>query len=269
MVNIKMIVPFKNGVAKTGLRLILAGFVLLPLLAGTGCFSVPDDVSAGLGEQISLSIGQNVSITGEELGIQFIGIVSDSRCPTGATCIWQGEVTAVIDIDFGGTIHRKSLIEPGLTGTPSMSDFQEYRFTYSVKPYPALGTEIRETDYRLEITVERRYSLTGGVLVTFDVLGQQYSVFVTDSAAIEQVLAVQRGENQAKIPSGRLVAGSVPYNEPWSWHIDPVDIHMAEVTIELCDGTPQMVEDNLDYWLQSVQRFCPWAATIVTVRDFR
>ena len=264
------IVPFKNHSAKPGLeRLFMAGMFLLPLLVFSGCFSLPGEIDADMGEPFSLSIGQKASLAGDEMGIQFIGIVSDSRCPTGATCIWQGEVTAVIDIDFGGIIHRKSLIEPGLTGTPSQSDFQEYRFTYSVKPYPALGTDIKEADYRLELTVERRYALTGGVLVTFDVLGQQYSVFITDGAAIEQVLAVQRGQSQARIPSGRLAAGSVPYNEPWNWHIDPEDFHMAEVTIELCDGTPQMVEDNLDYWLQSVQRFCPWAATMVSVRDFR
>jgi hypothetical protein len=269
MAESQMNISNKGSFAKPGRRLILAGLVLLPLLAAAGCFSLPDEINADMGEQISLSIGQSVSLAGGEIGIQFIGIVADSRCPTGATCIWQGEVTAVIDIDFGGTIHRKSLIEPGLSKTPSQSSFQEYRFTYSVKPYPTLDKEIKDSDYRLEIMVERKYSLMGGVLVTFDVLGQPYSVFITDSAAIGQVLAVQSGQSQAKIPSGRLVSGAVPYNEPWSWHIDPADFHMAEVTIELCDGTPQMVEDNLDYWLQSVQRFCPWSATIVTVRDFR
>jgi hypothetical protein len=51
----------------------------------------------------------------------------------------------------------------------------------------------------------------------------------------------------ATIPSGRLVRGPVFYNEPWSWHIDPEDIFMAEVTIELYDGIPSQVEDNLDY----------------------
>lgn len=40
---------------------------------------------------------------------------------------------------------------------------------------------------------------------------------------------------------------------------------MAEVTIELCDGTPSLVEADLDYWLNAVGRFCPWSAELVSV----
>jgi len=111
--------------------------------------------------------------------------------------------------------------------------------------------------------------LSGGILVTFDVNGETYRIFITNEEAIQQVFDVQRGESQARIPSGKLIKGSVWYNEPWSWHIDSQDIHMAEVTIELCDGTPSQVEADLDYWVDTVGRFCPWNATIVKIEDFR
>jgi len=132
-----------------------------------------------------------------------------------------------------------------------------------------LGKEIKENDYRLQLTVDKTSAMSGGVLVTFDVVGEMYSIFVTNKSTIEQVFAVERGESKATIPSGRLVRGSVFYNEPWTWHIDSEDIHMAEVTIELCDGIPSQVENNLNYWLQTVQRFCPWNARIVKIEDFR
>lgn len=48
-------------------------------------------------------------------------------------------------------------------------------------------------------------------------------------------------------------------------HIDSEDIHMAEVTIELGDGTPSQAEANLDYWVDTVKRFCPWQAKLVGV----
>ena len=112
-------------------------------------------------------------------------------------------------------------------------------------------------------------SLSGGILVTFDVNGETYRIFIKNEETIEQVFAVQRGESQAKIPSGKLLRGSVWYNEPWSWHIDSEDIQMVEVTIELCDGIPSHVEANLDYWVDTVGRFCPWNATIVQIEDFR
>ena len=112
-------------------------------------------------------------------------------------------------------------------------------------------------------------TLSGGILVTFDVLGENYSIFITNEDTIEEVFAIERGESWATIPSGKLNRGSILYNEPWSWHIDPDDVHMAEVTIELCDGLPSHVEADLDYWITSVQRFCPWNAKIVEIEDFR
>jgi hypothetical protein len=33
--------------------------------------------------------------------------------------------------------------------------------------------------------------------------------------------------------------------------------------IELCDGCPQMVEDDLDYWVETVGRFCPWSTRVL------
>lgn len=112
-------------------------------------------------------------------------------------------------------------------------------------------------------------SLCGGIVVSFDVNGEVYNVFITDEEAIEDVFAVQRGESQAMIPSGKLLRGSQCYNLPWGWHIDPEDIHMAESTIALCDGLPSHVEDDLDYWVDTVERFCPWSAKIVHIEDYR
>ena len=90
--------------------------------------------------------------------------------------------------------------------------------------------------------------LCGGIVVTFGVEGEIFNVFITDEDTIEEIYAVQRGESRATIPNGRLVRGSVCYNLPWSWHVDPEDIHMAEATVEFCSGLPSHVEDDLDYF---------------------
>ena len=112
-------------------------------------------------------------------------------------------------------------------------------------------------------------ALKGGVLATFEVSGERYSIFITNPQTIDQVYSVLRGTSNARIPSGRLLRGQVSYNKPWHWHIDSQDVVMAEVTIELCDGRPSYVENNLDDWLNSVGRFCPWWAQLVELRDFR
>lgn len=111
--------------------------------------------------------------------------------------------------------------------------------------------------------------LEGGILVTFDVQGERYKVFITNEQTIEQVYALQSGQSQASIPSGKLLRGQVFYNRPWSWHIDSEDVVMAEVTIELCDGRPSHVEANIDYWVTQVGRFCPWSARLISIEDYR
>jgi len=112
-------------------------------------------------------------------------------------------------------------------------------------------------------------TLSGGILVTFDVEGEEYKIFVKNEETITNMLALEKSESQAKIPSGKLIGEPVSYNTPWSWHIDPYDIHMAEFTIEACSGLPSHVENGLDYWVNTLGRFCPWSAVLVEIQDYR
>jgi hypothetical protein len=43
---------------------------------------------------------------------------------------------------------------------------------------------------------------------------------------------------------------------------------MAEVAIEVCDGLPSYVEENVDEFVDRVGRYCPWAAQLVELRDY-
>lgn len=231
------------------------------------CSNQPGETSIVIGQTINLSSGQVVSITGEQLKIQFLEVITDSRCPSGVTCIWEGEVSCLIEITFQDSTNR--LVLNQRSSAISTIEFGDYNITYEVLPYPKAGENIENKEYILRLTVNKQPALSGGILATFDVLGEKYSIFITNKETIEQVVAAQRGDSQATIPSGRLLKGSVSYNLPWNWHIDSEDIHMAEITIELCDGTPSQVEANLDYWVETVQRFCPWSAKIVKIEDFR
>ena len=112
-------------------------------------------------------------------------------------------------------------------------------------------------------------TLSGGILVTFDVEGEEYKIFVKNEETITDILALEEGKSQAKIPSGKIIGEPRSYNSPWSWHIDPYDIHMAEFTIEACSGLPSHVEDNLNYWINTLGRFCPWSAELIEIQDFR
>jgi hypothetical protein len=70
------------------------------------------------------------------------------------------------------------------------------------------------------------------------------------------------GERNRHI-NGRVLRGDGGHNAPWSWHFDPDEWDLAEVSIELCDGNPTDVENDLDYWVDTVMAFCPWSARVV------
>jgi|WetSurMetagenome_2_1015567.scaffolds.fasta_scaffold88289_1 hypothetical protein len=250
-------------------RFSLSAIFLLSVLLVTGCSLNTGLLKADLGQQTTVKVGQTLEVNNEPLKIKFSEVISDSRCPTGAQCIWQGEVSVRLEITFQNTKYTKVITQPGLTSDTSDAEFDGYSIKLNVLPYPAVGKKIESADYQLQTTVNKSEKLTGGILVTFDVVGEKYSIFMTNKKTIEDIFSVQNGQSQATIPNGKLVRGKVPYNAPWNWHIDSEDIQMAEMTIELSDGTPSQVENDLDYWINTVTRFSPWSAKIVKIQDFR
>ena len=131
---------------------LLASFVIVLLIgscAGTG------EVKTSLGQEVSLSIGQSVLIAGEDLRIKFVEVSEDSRCPKGVTCVWEGRVSAVVEISADGSSQQLKLTQPGLTEQPAKDTFEEYQLTFKVEPYPEAGKEISADEYRLLLTVGR------------------------------------------------------------------------------------------------------------------
>ena len=113
-------------------------------------------------------------------------------------------------------------------------------------------------------------ALRGGALATFEVEGEFFRVWTTNSQTIHDLHELQQGTSTANIPNGRILRGPgrADHNAPYHWHLDPKDIAMAEVAIEDCDGLPSYVEENVDEFVERVGRYCPWAAQLVELQDF-
>ncbi len=95
-----------------------------------------------------------------------------------------------------------------------------------------------------------------------EVVDERFKVRVTDRETIQQMTDNHDGKNNYHV-TGKLVRGDGGFNQPWSWHLDPSSVRMAEISIELCDGRPSMVEGDLDYWLGTVKMYCPWSGKVV------
>lgn len=123
-------------------------------IAASGCSEPEGNIVVGLDEEFVLSVGQSATLTGEDLTIEFVEVVSDSRCPSGATCIWAGEASCLIEITRADSIFSKVLTQLG-SSSPNKANFTGYEIAFEVQPYPQLGQEIAATDYRLQLTVSK------------------------------------------------------------------------------------------------------------------
>ena len=124
------------------------------LIAFSGCSSPPGDVVVNPGEEFTLSVGQSAAFSGEDFSIEFTEVVSDSRCPTGATCIWAGEASCLITITDSDSEYSMVLTQPGAS-SPNKASFTGYDIAFDIQPYPQLGKEIETSDYRLQLTVSK------------------------------------------------------------------------------------------------------------------
>jgi hypothetical protein len=110
------------------------------------------------------------------------------------------------------------------------------------------------------------YTAPRGKYFLVDVNGERFIIYVTDAETIRLAIENMEGKNNM-FPMGELERGDGGFNKPWSWHLKPDTVRMVEVSIELCDGTPSFIENELEYWLGTVKSYCPWWGRIIAMGD--
>jgi len=128
--------------------------LLCIFLTASSCGQI-EDVQGFLNEELSLSIGQRASITGEDLVISFQDVTEDSRCPSNVTCVWAGRVSCIVEVVHAGSSHRMTLTQPGLTSEYALDEYEEYELAFHVTPYPEAGKTIAKDAYRLHLIISK------------------------------------------------------------------------------------------------------------------
>lgn len=128
--------------------------IILLFLMGS-CKKDQDPAGSELNQELTLKTGDVRNLNPNNLSIKVLNI-SDSRCPTGVVCVWQGEATVTLEVKENSSFDEA-------IGTLILSTFHQPVDTVSgyifrlidVLPYPVYGVEVPEKDKKVVLKIDR------------------------------------------------------------------------------------------------------------------
>lgn len=108
-------------------KLLMRGGLGLMCLALAACIPA-------LGKPFLLQVGENAALR-EGLHVRLVEVLEDSRCPKGATCVWQGQVRVAVEVTTGDGAPVR--VELSTLPDKSSADVNGFRIQLQdVAPYP-------------------------------------------------------------------------------------------------------------------------------------
>ena len=107
-----------------------------------------------LDKSIELKYGEIIKNTDYQISIVLDSVLNDSRCPRGAECIWAGN--AQVRFVYSSANSKVSFVLNTLSSFRTDSLIDGYRIKLEkLTPYPELGIEIKQADYKAEIEIKK------------------------------------------------------------------------------------------------------------------
>lgn len=103
--------------------------------------------------QATLQVGETYEVAGGRGTVTFAGVVADSRCPKGVTCVWEGDATVDLRIQSGSAaavavqLHTNDRFEREATAGGLRLRLE------SLDPYPDADRPIAAGDYRVVLSI--------------------------------------------------------------------------------------------------------------------
>lgn len=117
----------------------MRALMLALLLTACGTSTEPQ-----LGDNIDIRLGTTIDIPDDSTRVTFTDVTSDSRCPTGAQCVWAGEAVVLFTV---GSNQQVSLTL-GTDASKATVIVRDKQFTIvALKPQPKVNETIAKGDY--------------------------------------------------------------------------------------------------------------------------
>jgi hypothetical protein len=106
-----------------------------------------------------LTIDQKVCANKKGMQLVLKEVINDSRCPEGVSCIWAGEVTAIVSVYKDSNVVEETTMVLSLKSAEDnkkwfasyLSSKQKNIKSIAVVPYPKKGVRINSKDYYIKI----------------------------------------------------------------------------------------------------------------------
>jgi len=128
------------------------------LIAGGACAAgAAGAVRASLGEPFELRVGERARLEAEgiEVEVELEAVISDSRCPVGVNCVWEGDAVARVALRVGPEAPETLELHTAARGPGAASHRGFGVRLLRLDPVRVEGTTLRQSDYRAFLEVRR------------------------------------------------------------------------------------------------------------------
>ena len=122
------------------------------------CASSPvgPDTSQDTGTRLVLAAGEARRVPETDLTLTFVRLVADSRCPTGVTCIREGDATVLVRVDRPGRAAADLTLHTSGPGSGDVVVDNVLVTLIDVMPYPREDQTPRPEEYRVTLLIRRK-----------------------------------------------------------------------------------------------------------------
>ena len=110
--------------------------------------------SLTIGDTVEIAYQNTIVNSVHNISLSFDSVVGDSRCPTGVTCIWEGDAELIFT--FTESSNKAELIlHTHATFTHDTTAFGYNIKLIDVKPYPHIDSTYSSSDYSALVLVTK------------------------------------------------------------------------------------------------------------------
>lgn len=105
-------------------------------------------------ETIDLRVGSTASLANGAVQLDFVRVANDSRCPTGTTCVWEGDAEIQVRIQRRGSVAHSVTLHSNPRFIRTVSVDGVTVTLEQLRPHPEADRPVAADDYVATLQVE-------------------------------------------------------------------------------------------------------------------